>query len=65
MNQKEIEKLIGKKIRIIKMYEAPTYARREGVVTEIDRFGRVFGTWGRKCLLPGFDKYEIIEEVQK
>jgi hypothetical protein len=65
MNQKEIKKLIGKRIRIIKMYEAPTYARREGMVTEIDQHGRVFGTWGRKCLLPGLDKYEIIEEVQK
>ena len=52
---------VGDKIRIIFMKGEPEYTGREGVVLIIDGIGQIHGTWGGCALIPGTDKYEIIE----
>lgn len=54
---------IGDKIRIIEMKDEPHYTEREGVVKYIDDAGQIHGTWGGCALIPGLDKYTVIQEA--
>ena len=53
---------VGDKIRIIYMEDEPNYTGKEGVVTRIDDIGQIHGTWGGCALIPGVDKFEVVEE---
>lgn len=55
------EKYIGKKIKIIYMKYEWNYAGREGVVKNVDSLGQLHGTWGGLAVIPGEDKFEVIE----
>ena len=54
---------IGDKIRIIEMKDEPQYTGCEGYVKHIDDAEQIHGTWGGCALIPGLDKYIIIEEA--
>jgi hypothetical protein len=53
--------LIGKKVRIIEMKDEPNYKGRIGVIEHIDDIGQLHGSWGGCALIPGIDKYEVLE----
>lgn len=53
----------GDKIKIIEMKDEPQYTGREGFVSHIDDAEQIHGTWGGCALIPGLDKYIIIEEA--
>ena len=53
---------IGDKIKIINMYEEPSYANKVGIITFIDDIGQLFGTWGSLAIIPEIDKFEILNE---
>jgi len=52
---------VGDKIRIILMGGEPQYTGAEGVVTNIDDWGQIHGTWGGCAIIPDQDIYEILE----
>lgn len=52
---------IGTKIRIVEMYCESRYNGREGVITHIDSFGQLHGTWGGLAVIPERDIIEILE----
>lgn len=54
---------IGDKIKIINMQGEPHYTNREGVVTHIDDAGQIHGTWGGCAILPGIDKFIILDDT--
>lgn len=54
--------IIGKKIRIIEMKDEPTYTGRIGIVDHVDGINQLHGTWGGLAIIPGTDKFEILEE---
>ena len=56
--------LKGKKILIQEIDDphADDYKGRVGVVTEVDDMGQLHGTWGGLALIPGADKYTILED---
>lgn len=49
-------------IRIINMTGEPQYAGKVGVVTSIDDIGQLHGTWGGCAVIPGVDKFEVVED---
>jgi hypothetical protein len=53
---------VGDKIKIITMVDEPDYTYKEGVVTYIDSFGQIHGTWGGCALIEGLDEFEIISK---
>ena len=52
---------IGDKIRIVEMLGEPQYRDRTGVIEFIDDAGQLHGTWGGCALIPGEDRFEVIE----
>jgi hypothetical protein len=52
---------VGKKVKIISMKDEPNYKGRIGVVEHIDDIGQLHGSWGGCALIPGIDKYEVLE----
>lgn len=55
------EEYIGKKIKIIYMKDEWNYTGREGIVKSVDSIGQLHGTWGGLAVIPGEDKFEVIE----
>lgn len=53
--------LVGKHVQILFMYGEPLYSGRKGIITTIDSVGQIHGTWGGCALIPGTDKWKIIE----
>lgn len=53
---------VGDRIKIITMVDAPDYTDKEGIVTCIDSFGQIHGTWGNYVLIEDFDKFEVISK---
>ena len=51
---------VGDTICIDYMDGEPGYAGRTGVVTNIDDMGQVHGTWGGLAVIPGADKFHVI-----
>lgn len=56
---------VGQKIHIIDMDDEPRYNGREGVITHIDDVGQLHGTWGGLAIIPGWDKFEVIEDQER
>ena len=55
----------GDRIKITKLddpYDS-TYVGREGVVEHIDSMGQLHGTWGGLAVIPGEDRFVIIERA--
>jgi hypothetical protein len=55
---------VGKKVKIISMKDEPNYTGRIGVIEHIDDIGQLHGSWGGCALIPGIDKYEVLENEQ-
>ena len=56
----------GDKIRIISMDDPyVNYDGRTGVITHIDDLGQLHGTWGGCALIPGVDRFEIINKKEE
>ena len=53
---------VGDKIRIIYMAGEPQYTGKEGVIRSIDSLGQLHGSWGGCALIPGEDRFEVVEE---
>lgn len=53
---------LGKTIKIINMIGEPDYANKQGVVVHVDGINQLHGTWGRLAVIPGIDKFEILED---
>lgn len=63
---------VGDKILIIEMDNfngtdkaVTNYNGRFGVVEDIDSIGQLHGTWGGLAIIPGLDKFEIINTESK
>ncbi len=59
----------GDKLMIINMDDAngrdisaQKYNGRTGIVISIDDIGQLHGTWGSLAIIPGIDKFEIINK---
>ena len=52
---------VGDTIKVLYMYDVPEYTNKIGVVKSIDYLGQLHGTWGVWQIIPGKDRYEIIE----
>ena len=66
MTVEDLKALVGKKIRIISMDDAfcaVEYADRTGVVERVDDAGQLHGSWGGLAVIPGFDEFEVIDDV--
>lgn len=59
--KKPAEGIVGKRIRIAKMDGEPQYDGRVGTVLSIDSAGNMHGTWGGLSIVPGVDRYEVLE----
>ena len=59
--KEELEQLVGKKIKIIKMDEEPQYTGRVGVIKSVDDMCQLHGTWGGLAIIDGTDKYKVIK----
>ena len=55
---------VGDTIRINYMKDEPQYTGREGVITHIDDFGQLFGSWGGLAVVPDMDNFEIIKRKE-
>ena len=53
---------VGDTIRINYMKDEPQYTGKEGVITHIDDFGQIFGSWGGLAVVPDIDEFEVINE---
>ena len=42
---------------------AVEYAGRTGVVERVDDAGQLHGSWGGLAVIPGFDEFEVIDDV--
>ena len=58
--RRELEGLIGKKIKILDMEGEIEYTGRVGVVESVDDAGQLHGTWGGCAVIPGVDSYEEV-----
>ncbi len=65
----EMSHRIGNEIRIIEMDDAEgkdpaacSYAGKSGTIVYIDDAGQLHGIWGALAVIPGIDKFEIINE---
>ena len=56
------KELVGKKIKIRYMKGSWDYKGREGIVSFVDDIGQLHGTWGGLAVMPGEDKFDVIEE---
>lgn len=56
------KRLIGKRIRIIRMKGEPHYDGREGTVESVDDAGQLHGTWGGCAVIPGEDAFEVLDQ---
>jgi hypothetical protein len=53
--------MIGDIIRIDYMEGEPQYAGRIGIVKSMDDIGQLHGTWGGLAIIPGTDRYTVLE----
>lgn len=53
---------IGDKLEILDMDGELDYIGRTGTVVFIDAIGQIHGTWGGCALIPGVDRYRVLEE---
>jgi len=53
---------VGKLLVIVQMKGEPDYWRRVGRIKHVDDAGQFHGTWGSLAVVPGVDKYLILEE---
>lgn len=53
---------VGDTIEILYVSGIPSLTNKVGVVEFYDSMGQMHGTWGRLVIIPGEDKYRIIEE---
>lgn len=53
---------VGDTIRINYMKNEPQYTGKEGVITHIDDYGQIFGSWGGLAVVPDVDDFEIIKK---
>ena len=60
--EKQMNALKGKQVKIIEMVGEPSYTGKTGVVSHIDDLGQIHGTWGGLALIPNIDTYEIVED---
>ena len=54
--------MVGKTIRIDEMAGEPQYAGKMGKVEFVDDIGQMHGTWGGCAVVPGSDRFTIIED---
>lgn len=54
---------VGDTIRINYMKGEPQYTGKEGIITHIDDFGQLFGSWGGLAIVPDIDNFEIIKKA--
>lgn len=55
-------KLVGKKIRLVETGGAVSHKGDVGVVLSVDDCGYFKGTWGDYPVIPGLDRFEVLEE---
>ena len=55
---------VGDTIHIIEMQGEPQYSGRTGVIRSIDDMGQLHGSWGGLAVIPGEDRFEIINTQQ-
>ena len=51
---------VGDKIKILSMYNEPSYDGRTGVVEYIDSLGQLHGTWGGLAIIPDADMFVLV-----
>ena len=56
---------VGQKIRIIDMDEEPNQKGKVGIITRIDDMCQLHGTWSGLAVLPGWDKFDIIDDQEE
>lgn len=54
--------MVGKTIRIDEMAGEPQYAGKVGKVEFVDDAGQMHGTWGGCAVVPGSDRFTVIED---
>ena len=52
---------LGKRIQIIEMVDEPSYTGRVGIVEHIDDMNQLHGTWGGLAVIPGVDKFILLD----
>lgn len=52
---------VGDKIKIIFLYGETSYSGKAGIVEYIDDIGQIHGSWGGCVLIPGVDRFEVVE----
>lgn len=55
----------GDKIKITQMIGEPQYSGKEGIITNIDSIGQIWGTWGEYALISGKDEFIIIQKKEE
>ena len=53
---------VGKLLVIVQMKGEPDYWGRVGRIKHVDDAGQFHGTWGSLAVVPGVDKFLILEE---
>lgn len=53
---------VGDTIRINYMKDEPQYAGKEGIITHIDDYGQIFGSWGGLAVIQDMDDFTIIKK---
>ncbi len=53
---------VGDTIRINYMKDEPQYAGKEGIITHIDDFLQLHGTWGSLAVIQDMDDFTIIKK---
>lgn len=54
---------VGDTIRINYMKDEPQYTGKEGVITHIDDFQQLHGTWGDLAVIQDIDDFTIIKKA--
>ncbi len=52
---------VGDKIKTIFIDGEPSYSGKIGIIEHIDDIVQIHGSWGGCALIPGVDKFEIVE----
>ena len=55
------DKYLNKRIKIIRMIGEKKYSNRVGIVTNVDDYGQLHGSWGGLAVIPGPDDIEVLE----